>query len=1454
MAGEAVSSLAPAAPAKELRKTVSDVAKISPLGPQREVFQLQNVPRLNQHTVAPVEAPSDEKDRSLGPKAEQVVESSNGAAGPPSVEPPPKDIANANNQLPASEEPVKIPENVGTMDDFLLLTDNAPAPASAMPQALPSEPEDLPGSVSEKDQPRPPSTSSTSSVEDVRKKWKEREEKERQSLQKADSGGLPVSQSTKARIAALEAKLGGVSATATDVPKAPPAFSPSNVGGTIMQVGESGAERSAAEKELTGQPAGPILASEASAGEVQLPVDVVAPLVEQGPSPADVPEAYSLLASDHVPLEQTRTTDSQADAFFSDSGAMASKSESHLVAQAEADAVPENPRNPLPLAPLPVPPGATEFAETPLVVAPPIPSSANRAGEENIESDASQTITPSLLESSSRNAATHSVPSPILEDSQEVHTNEGQEASPLPLIKLPESNAPDSPSAKGAGWRQSGGESPAGKSPAKKTLLGSLFGRKKGSKVEEPAPKSPSASPKKSTTSAGKGKIKEKAESPEIIQEQVSQTGDAVPDKQHAVAGNEDQSAATVMSASSDERDADNLGQGSPVVPGPSPVPSPAITATSSSAEEPRASDRRADHETQDAPTEADMKLLENWLDSDMYANISVPQAPPPGRSSVELENEFLANLVDDYPDEGDDDEGFGDTDEFERKNPSTVDASRSIEGSSAQQGAWGSENGLQAERKGMEAEYAGQQYLHGSPLGTNTMAAEAADTYSGNESALQDRRWEQAVTRAEGEGPWEGEGGGEQGRWEESADAYAAQEDADELADILQAAEAEHERAQMAEKRRARAKALEDEEAQELMQHFGLDQSTFGPTSLDTAKEEEPPSASNAPELPPPLAEGFESALQTKDGGMLLSMAPGHFAADEGRLVMQVSKPIVLPPGMGSNATEIIQHLAGLGEDLLMEQSQALMPLDDVQGKSMAQIFSEGVMMLNSRPSIEGGSASQAGGVLVPVGGNAETQRAASRSAQALQMVMARGTDKGPDPSGSFVSLDQLGPLAISGIEKLALEGLQIQAGMATEPSPDVISALPVGQIARPGPASTESASIPEEQPYSFEEAGEYGGYVAGQSAVADEADSANLDLMEMAISIDEWEQLDAITMDEWEALDAGLLEADEEAGDDALALVAAGGASSQGTEDWKEETEGRMIPAGTTAAAISERRGAASGSSTALATRASGSGSGAGEVRTEGAMGNTVTLAIMVQLRDPFRNYEPVGAPMMALIQAERVMVPPPVRLGRQMRLTFTSQEDEDAEARRLALVQQEGYFSGPRSQFRLTGVHVMGTSAGSVRPGGVGGGGATMGGGKSDFGFNSGNSNKSRRGLAREEQADSAHSASRWLLASGMSSGGMAGSGKDSGAFPKGKRSTKQAKQPGLKGGVASQEEESSLWSVSAWKPTAVGGSTGSAASAGWAEAAKPQQSAWEAAAQPYRNPDVALPSQMLLKRLT
>lgn len=72
-------------------------------------------------------------------------------------------------------------------------------------------------------------------------------------------------------------------------------------------------------------------------------------------------------------------------------------------------------------------------------------------------------------------------------------------------------------------------------------------------------------------------------------------------------------------------------------------------------------------------------------------------------------------------------------------------------------------------------------------------------------------------------------------------------------------------------------------------------------------------------------------------------------------------------------------------------------------------------------------------------------------------------------------------------------------------------------------------------------------------------------------------------------------------------------------------------------------------------------------------GVMGDTVTLSMLVQLRDPFRSNEPVGAPMMALVQAERVRASPKPTLGHRSsrRGSDNHENGESAESPKFKIV---------------------------------------------------------------------------------------------------------------------------------------------------------------------------------------
>ncbi|CAA6666195.1 unnamed protein product [Spirodela intermedia] len=166
------------------------------------------------------------------------------------------------------------------------------------------------------------------------------------------------------------------------------------------------------------------------------------------------------------------------------------------------------------------------------------------------------------------------------------------------------------------------------------------------------------------------------------------------------------------------------------------------------------------------------------------------------------------------------------------------------------------------------------------------------------------------------------------------------------DLSSIVNAAEREHQRESQAMKSRARAKMLEDAEAEALMRELGLNERAFqhtppgSPTGFGSPIELPP----DDPLELPPLGDGLGHLVRTKDGGFLRSMDPliFRFSKNCGSLIMQVSCPVVVPAEMGSGVMEILQSLGSVGIEKLSMQARMMMPLEDVAGKTMQQLAFE--------------------------------------------------------------------------------------------------------------------------------------------------------------------------------------------------------------------------------------------------------------------------------------------------------------------------------------------------------------------------------------------------------------------------------------------------------------------------------------------------------------------------------
>lgn len=165
------------------------------------------------------------------------------------------------------------------------------------------------------------------------------------------------------------------------------------------------------------------------------------------------------------------------------------------------------------------------------------------------------------------------------------------------------------------------------------------------------------------------------------------------------------------------------------------------------------------------------------------------------------------------------------------------------------------------------------------------------------------------------------------------------------DLSLVVQAAEKENQRASQLLNRRRKAQLLEDLETEALLREWGLNEQDFQgsphhcPDGFGSPVELLP---EEAVEIKlPPLGDGFGAFIQTKDGGCLRSMNPSLFRNSKNlsSLIMQLSRPVVLPAEMGSDIMEILQHLALVGIEKLTLQANKLMPLEDITGKTLRQI-----------------------------------------------------------------------------------------------------------------------------------------------------------------------------------------------------------------------------------------------------------------------------------------------------------------------------------------------------------------------------------------------------------------------------------------------------------------------------------------------------------------------------------
>ncbi|XP_062099397.1 protein PLASTID MOVEMENT IMPAIRED 1-RELATED 1-like [Humulus lupulus] len=248
------------------------------------------------------------------------------------------------------------------------------------------------------------------------------------------------------------------------------------------------------------------------------------------------------------------------------------------------------------------------------------------------------------------------------------------------------------------------------------------------------------------------------------------------------------------------------------------------------------------------------------------------------------------------------------------------------------------------------------------------------------------------------------------------------------------------------------------------------------------------------------------------------------------------------------------------------------------------------------------------------------------------------------------FASLEDVSSLVVNKIDTLILEGLKAQSHMSDEEPPSCIYPQITGEISSSGGTNRFLNSD------------------VGALKLWDVRDDGNniSDLVDLSVKLDEWLRLDAgIIGDEIENVNKDILKI--LAAHHAECIDLDSGSLKQDF-NWHE---------------VSGRRC--------------------------GMLGNNITIAHLVQLRDPLRNYEPVGVPMLLLIQVRREeQVHPVVDEVSGIKKNQTVKDGEDS----------------PR--FQITGTHLAGVDTVPF--------------------------NKQLWGTTAQRQ-----SGSRWLLTSGMGRNG-------------------------------------------------------------------------------------------------
>ncbi|XVE70667.1 hypothetical protein DITRI_Ditri10aG0089100 [Diplodiscus trichospermus] len=457
------------------------------------------------------------------------------------------------------------------------------------------------------------------------------------------------------------------------------------------------------------------------------------------------------------------------------------------------------------------------------------------------------------------------------------------------------------------------------------------------------------------------------------------------------------------------------------------------------------------------------------------------------------------------------------------------------------------------------------------------------------------------------------------------------------DLSSVIQDAEQEHQMATSG-MSKTRAKVLEDLETEALMHEWGLNEKAFQHSPSGSSGGFGSP-VNLPPEDPlelPPLGDGLGPFLQTKNGGFLQSMNPSLFKnAKSGGSLIMQASSPVVVPA---------EMGSGIMDILQRLASVGIEKLSMQANKLMPLEDITGKTMQQvaweASPTLEGPERQCLLQHDFEVGEDMSSGQKKVKRRSPLPSSNKLNSTSVNEMGSDYVSLEDLAPLAMDKIEALSMEGLRIQSGMSDEVAPSNISAQSIGEIsALQGKGFGISGSLGLEG-------------------------TAGLQLLDIKDSGDDVDGLMglSLTLDEWMRLDSGDIDEEDQISEKTSKILAAHHATS--LDLIRRGSKGE------------KRRG-----------------------KKCGLLGNNFTVALMVQLRDPMRNYEPVGAPMLALIQVERVFVPPKPKIYSTVSaLRNDSQEDDESESAvkeevKMEMKEEKASQEEGIPQYRITEVHVAG-----------------------------------------------------------------------------------------------------------------------------------------------------------------